>query len=59
MKQVQEDLLSFLAQGSGIEWNITNLLLEYVEKKTRYLNYNVDVISHRNVLYQWHGRQAM
>ena len=35
MKKLQEDLLSFLAQGSGIEWNITDLLLEYVEKKTR------------------------
>ena len=43
MKQVQEDLISFIVQDSGIEWNITNLFLEYVEKKTSHLNYNGDI----------------
>ena len=42
MKQVQEDLLSFLAKGSEMEWNITNLLLEYWEKRTGHLNYDAE-----------------
>ena len=43
MKQVQEDLISFIVQDSGVDWNITNLFLEYVERKTSHLNYNGDI----------------
>ena len=42
MKNIQEDLLSFLVHGSEMEWNITNLLLEYWEKRTGNLNYNIE-----------------